>query len=124
MENDKIIRKYGYFGRDKVLQLVKENKDLADNLSVAAHLIHGLSDGRFHITYAVGQLSKEETESAGFGYMPLEQALACYDVCILKDGFNNVNGEEIFFVSNPAIGLWADEKRFYASSNNSDTCMH
>jgi len=116
LQNDAIIKKYGYVGRDNVLQMVMGNKDLADNLSVAAHLIHGSSDGRFHITYAAGQMSQEEIESVGFGYMPIEEALSRYDVHSLKNGFNTVNNEEIFFVSNPAIGLWAYKERFFANA--------
>ena len=42
-ENDRLIRKYGYAGRLKVLELFKENQDLQENQSVAAHLIHGSS---------------------------------------------------------------------------------
>ena len=115
LQNDVLIRRYGYFGRDKILQLVQENEDLTQNLSVAAHLIHGSSDGRFHITYAPGKLSKEETESAGFGYMPLQEALAKYNISSLQNGRNFVDGEEIFYVDNPAIGLWAYKERFYAA---------
>ncbi|HHV59257.1 MAG TPA: DUF2088 domain-containing protein [Clostridiaceae bacterium] len=112
-ENDKLIRKYGYVGRKKVLELVKENDDLKNNLSVAAHLIHGSSDGRFSITYAVDKLTKEEVEKANFNYMPLGEALKLYNPEKLKDGFNTLeNGEEIFYISNPALGLWADRSRF------------
>lgn len=113
LENDALIRKYGYFGRDKILELTRDKEELAGNLSVAAHLIHGSSDGRFSVTYAPGHLTKEETEAVGFGYMPLPEALSRYDVKALKNGFHTVNGEEIFYVSNPAIGLWADKTRFY-----------
>ena len=112
LQNDKLIRKYGYMGREKILDFVKENKDLADNLSVAAHLIHGSSDGRFAITYAPGHLTREETETAGYNYLPLEEAMKKYDVANLKQGMNTVNGEEIYFVGNPALGLWAYRKRF------------
>lgn len=106
--NDILIRKYGYVGRDKILSYTKDNEDLQNNLSTAAHLIHGSSDGRFNITYAAGKLTKEEVESVGFEYMPLEAALKIYDVNKLKDGFNILeNGEEIFYISNPALGLWA-----------------
>ncbi|HQH64133.1 MAG TPA: lactate racemase domain-containing protein, partial [Clostridiales bacterium] len=49
--NDRLIRKYGYVGREKVLELVRQNEDLRQNLSVAAHLIHGSADGRFRVTY-------------------------------------------------------------------------
>lgn len=106
-ENDRLIRKYGYVGRENVLKLVKENEDLRANLSVAAHLIHGSSDGRFSITYCPGKLTKEETEGAAFKYMPYEEAAKKYDPAVLKDGWNTVDGEEIFYISNPALGLWA-----------------
>ncbi len=105
-ENDKLIRKYGYVGRENVLKLVEENDDLKQNLSVAAHLIHGSSDGRFRITYCAGKLTEEEVRGAAFQYMPYEQAAAKYDPSKLVDGFNTVDGEEIFYISNPALGLW------------------
>ena len=44
MENDRLIRKYGYVGRMKVLELYKQNEDLQNNQSVAAHQI-----GRAHV---------------------------------------------------------------------------
>ncbi|MDD6308006.1 MAG: lactate racemase domain-containing protein [Clostridia bacterium] len=106
-ENDRLIRKYGYVGRKKVLELVKDNKDLQDNLSVAAHLIHGSSDERFSITYATEQVTKEEVEGVNFGYMPYAEAIKLYDPAVLKDGYNTLsNGEEIYYISNPALGLW------------------
>jgi nickel-dependent lactate racemase len=112
-ENDVLIRKYGYVGREKVLQLTKENEDLQNNLSVAAHLIHGSSDGRFSITYAVEKLTKSEIEGVSFKYMPLEDAYKKYDPKKLKDGYNTLeDNEEIFFISNPALGLWADKSKF------------
>ena len=106
-ENDRLIRKYGYIGRENVLKLVAENDDLKQNLSVAAHLIHGSSDGRFSITYAAGGLTEEEVRRAGFDYMPVEKALEKYDINTLRDGWNVVDGEEIFYISNPALGLWS-----------------
>ena len=112
-ENDRLIRKYGYVERIKVLELFKENQDLQENQSVAAHLIHGSSDGRFSITYAPGHLTRQEVEGVNYNYMPLEEALAKYDPSKLKDGFNTLeNGEEIFYISNPALGLWADRSKF------------
>ncbi len=107
-ENDRLIRKYGYVGRKNVLKLVDapENEDLRENLSVAAHLIHGSSDGRFKITYCAGKLTEEEVRGAAFNYMSYEQASAKYDPTKLVDGFNTVDGEEIFYISNPALGLW------------------
>ena len=105
-ENDKLIRKYGYVGRKRVLELVEEHEDLKNNLSTAAHLIHGSSDDRFKITYCTTQLTEEEVRGANFGYIPYEQAAAKYDPSKLVDGFNTVDGEEIFYISNPALGLW------------------
>ena len=106
--NDALIRKYGYVGREKVLELVKEKDDIKENLSVAAHLIHGSSDGRFTITYATEKLSKEEVEGSAFRYMPYAEAAKIYDSKVLKDGFNKTaDGEEFFYISNPALGLWS-----------------
>jgi hypothetical protein len=32
---------------------------------------------------------------------------------VLKDGYNKLsNGEEIYYISNPALGLWAFKDRF------------
>ncbi|MBW8000922.1 MAG: DUF2088 domain-containing protein [Planctomycetes bacterium] len=111
-EIDRLIRKYGYVGTDKVLQLVKKNDDLKNNLSAAAHLIHGSSEGRFKITYCPGKLTKEEIESVNFEYADLNDMMAKYDPEKLKDGFNAVDGEEIYYISNPGMGLWSFRDRF------------
>ena len=106
-EIDRLIRKYGYFGTDQTLKDVKENEELANNLSAAAHLIHGTSDGRFNITYCPGnEITPQEIESVGYKYDTYENAAAKYKLDELKDGWNVINGEEIFYVSNPALGLW------------------
>lgn len=110
---DALIRKYGYVGSKKILELYKKNEDLQQNLSAAAHLIHGSSEGRFSITYAVEKLTREEVEGVNFGYMPLGEAYKRYDPSKLRDGFNTMeDGEEIYFISNPALGLWADRNKF------------
>ncbi|MCK3683353.1 lactate racemase domain-containing protein [Maribellus sp. YY47] len=114
---DKLIRKYGYFGTPHTLQLVKDNEDLQNNLGAAAHLIHGSSEGRFSITYCPGQgpenLTKEEIESVGFNWADFDEMTAKYDPNKLKDGYNTMpDGEEVFYISNPAIGLWAFRDRF------------
>jgi len=101
---DKLIQKYGYVGRVKLLELVRDNADLRENLSAAAHLIHGSSDGRFRITYATEHLSREEVEGVNFGYLPLSEALERYDPAKMAEGMNP-NG--VFYISNPALGLWA-----------------
>ena len=111
-ENDRLIRKYGYVGRENVLKLVNdpENTDLKANLSVAAHLIHGSSDDRFSITYCTEKLTKEEVEGVSFGYAPYAKMAEKYDPEKLKDGWNIVDGEEIYYISNPALGLWVFDK--------------
>jgi nickel-dependent lactate racemase len=111
-EIDRLIRKYGYVGTDRVLKLTKEKAELQNNLSAAAHLIHGSSEGRFSITYCPGQLSKQEIESVNFKYADLEAMLKLYNPEKLQNGFNTVNGEEIFFISNPGMGLWSWKERF------------
>ncbi|MFO0934993.1 MAG: lactate racemase domain-containing protein [Gemmataceae bacterium] len=111
-EIDRLIRKYGYHGTPATLQSVKEHPELAANLSAAAHLIHGSSEGRFRIRYAPGHLTKAEVESAGFEYGDLSELMAAYDPHRMIDGWNRVNGEDVFFVSNPALGLWGTAERF------------
>jgi len=110
--NDQLIRKYGYVHTPQVLQYVKENEDLQRNLGVAAHLIHGTSEGRFRITYCPGHLSRKEIESVGFHYADLDKMMQQYNPAVLKDGWNEVEGEEIYYISNPALGLWAYRERF------------
>jgi nickel-dependent lactate racemase len=110
---DMLIRKYGYVGTPKVLQLVKENDDLKNNLGAAAHLIHGSSEDRFSITYCSGHLTKQEIESVNFRYADVHEITKKYNPEKLKDGFNQMpGGENIFYISNPALGLWAHEGRF------------
>jgi nickel-dependent lactate racemase len=109
---DALIRKYGYVDTPKVLELTANNEDLKNNLSAAAHLIHGSSEGRFRITYCPGNLSEQEIRSVNFNYSPLAEMMEKYNPGKLKDGFNVVNGEEIFYISNPALGLWAYKERF------------
>ena len=110
---DMLIRKYGYHGTPATLKAVQENQDLRDNLGAAAHLIHGSSEGRFRITYCPGPaVSRQEIEGVGFGWADLEETMSRYGVTSLKDGWNTVNGEEIYYISNPALGLWAYPERF------------
>jgi nickel-dependent lactate racemase len=109
---DKLIRKYGYCGTPRTLELVREDAALAGNLSAAAHLIHGSSEGRFTIRYCPGHLTRQEIESVYFEYGDLAEMTAKYNPAALKDGWNVVDGEEIFYISNPGLGLWAYGGRF------------
>ena len=105
---DLLIRKYGYRPAADVLQLVESREDLRGNLSAAAHLIHGSAEGRFQITYCTDLLGRDDVERAGYRHAGLNPMLARYNPSLLKDGFNTLpDGEAIFFVRNPALGLWA-----------------
>lgn len=111
---DALIRKYGYVGSRRISELAGENKDLRENLSAAAHLIHGSSEGRFRITYAAGYLTGDEIRGAGFEFMPLEKALKKYDPSLLREGWNVTDdGEEVYFINNPATGLWAEREKIF-----------
>ena len=85
---DVLIRKYGYRGRIKTLEEFEkpENQDLRDNMGAAAHLIHGSSDDRFKITYAVKNITKEEVEGVGFGACDYDEAAARYNPETLEYG--------------------------------------
>ncbi len=112
-EIDRLIRKYGYPGTPATLAAVKANAELQNNLSAAAHFIHGSSEGRFNITYCPGHLTRQEIESVNFKYADLKQMTQRYDPARLKDGWNTMSdGEKIFYISNPALGLWAYRGRF------------
>ena len=114
--NDAIIRKYGYCGRENVLRLVQENDDLQQNLGAAAHLIHGSSDGRFSIVYCTQKITEAEIRRVHYGWAPYAEAAERYNPAALSDGWNTLpDGEEIYFIRNPALGLWADKARFGAN---------
>ena len=112
---DKLIRKYGYRGRMQTLQSFNDerNADLRANMGAAAHLIHGSSDGRFSIIYAVDRISKEEIESVGFCAADYSGMAKRYDPSRLSYGMQTLDdGEEIFYIPNPALGLWINREKF------------
>lgn len=111
---DGLIRKYGYKGTPAILMATGINADLQANLGASAHLIHGSSEGRFNITYCPGpDMSRAEIESVGFNWADLEETKKKYNCDFLKDGWNILpDGEEIYYISNPALGLWAHPSRF------------
>jgi nickel-dependent lactate racemase len=118
---DSLIRKYGYRGTPATLRAAEKNADLRENLSAAAHLIHGSSEGRFTVTYCPGRLTREEIEGAGFQYEDLGRMMARYSPERMKDGWNVLpDGEEIYYISNPALGLWAWEKKFFKEGKNGE----
>jgi len=104
---DRLIRKYGYRTTPEILAFTEANDDLKENLSAAAHLIHGSPENRFRVTYAAGHLSRAEVESAGYGFGDIDLLMKRYDPQSLRTGFHTTaDGEEFYFISNPATGLW------------------
>jgi len=112
-EIDRLIRKHGYHGRERTLARVQSDPELAECLSAAAHMIHGSSEGRFTIRYAAGGLDRAAVEAAGYQYGDCSKLCQRYDPPKLADGMNRLpDGEEIFFVSHPALGLWGLRSNF------------
>ncbi len=112
-ELDRLIARYGYRGTQATLDAVDTDPELADSLGAAAHLIHGSTDGRFGITYAAGGMAAERISSVGFDPMTVDDAMTRYHVDKLRDGWNTLpGGEEVYYLPNPALGLWALESAF------------
>jgi hypothetical protein len=110
---DRLIRRHGYRGTPATLEAVRRQPELAANLSAAAHLIHGSTEGRFTVTYCPGHLTRAEVEGVGFRYGDLASLMGRYAPQRLQDGWNRLaDGEEVFAISNPALGLWGTAERF------------
>jgi nickel-dependent lactate racemase len=109
-EIDRLIREYGYRGTPATLDAVGDSAELRGNLSAAAHLIHGSSEGRFRIVYATdpARLSRREVEAVGFEWANVADALRRYPPGELRDGHH----EGFYYVGCPALGLWAATDAF------------
>lgn len=104
---DRLLRKYGYVGKTRIMEYVRDNPELQENLAAPAHLIHGSTEGRFSVTFVSDRISKEELESVNFKHLSLEKFKAMYNDRELCHGYNHLaDGEEIFLIHNPATGLW------------------
>lgn len=113
-EVDTFIRKYGYVGTPRVMELYRQNADMQDLAHATAHLIHGSSEGRFKITYAPGHLSEAEIEQVNFRYMELGEAIHRYRPQNRKQGWNVTDeGERFYFIPTPSAGLWATKDKLY-----------
>jgi nickel-dependent lactate racemase len=111
---DELIRKYGYCGTPRVMELYKQNADMQDLAHATAHLIHGSSEERFRITYAPGHLGRADIEQVKFQYADLGETLRRYPIDRLREGFNDVAGERIYFIPTPSAGLWATRDKLYS----------
>ncbi len=117
-EIDRLIRRYGYCGTPSVLSSVRQNADLKASLSTAAHLIHGSSEGRFRITCASKYLSRKDIQGVGYNYADLNSLAERYNPSSMKPGWNNVKGEEVYFITNPAMGMWTHPDRFSSTDRD------
>jgi hypothetical protein len=113
-EVDAFIRKYGYVGTPRVMELYRQNADMQDLAHATAHLIHGSSEGRFTITYAPGHLMQKEIESVNFRYADINATMARYRPDQCKQGWNTTaDGERFYFIPTPSAGLWAMREKLY-----------
>lgn len=116
---DRLIRRYGYRGTEATLAAVDREAELAGDLSAAAHLIHGSSEGRFTIRYAAGGLTREEVEAVGFSWRDPDVAAAELRHADLSEGWNRgPDGESLYYLSRPAQGLWAARGRLLGQGQN------
>lgn len=109
---DRLIRRFGYTGRDRILELYRREPELQKLAHGAAHLVHGSSDGRFTIRYAPGHLTRQEIEGVGYEWADLQATLARYPPNRMQEGWNTMpDGERVFFINTPSAGLWATRAR-------------
>jgi hypothetical protein len=107
-EVDAFIRKYGYVGTERIMDQYRRNADMQDLAHATAHLMHGSSEGRFHVTYAPGHLTKPEIEGVNFRYADINETIARYRPDSCKQGWNTTAADERFyFIPTPSAGLWA-----------------
>jgi nickel-dependent lactate racemase len=114
---DTLIRKYGYCGTPRALELYKKNADMQDIAHGTAHLMHGSSEGRFTIRYAPGKLTRADIESVHYAYAGLDETLRRYDPAKMKEGWNTMpDGEKVYFISTPSAGLWTTREKLQSRS--------
>ncbi|MEQ8616443.1 MAG: lactate racemase domain-containing protein [Lacipirellulaceae bacterium] len=107
---DRLIRKYGYRTTPEILDFVAKNEVLRENLSAAAHLIHGSTENRFKVTYCTGELSQAEVESVGYEYGELREYQDRYQPTGISNGYHKTDdGEQYYYIDDPAMGLWSYE---------------
>ena len=103
---DDLIRRHGYRGRDAALRAMAADSEMAANLAVVAHLIHGSTEGRFSVTYSPSPaLSRGEVENVGFRYLALDEALERFPRDA-EEPHDALDGEPVTYLPNPGLGLW------------------
>jgi nickel-dependent lactate racemase len=110
---DRLIKRYGYVGTDRILAKVSADNDLGANLAVAAHLIHGSTEGRFNVIFASDAIAAKDIEAVNFDHMSLAKAQSRYDYERLAKAPQAAEvAEDIYYIRNPAAGLWVAEANF------------
>ena len=89
---------------------------LASRLSPGPGQPHGVFQDIEHAEFRQldPMFPREEIEGVGFKSASYDEMAAKYDPTKLSYGYNTVDGEEIYFIPNPALGLWIDKERFNA----------
>ena len=109
-EVDRMLRRYGYCGHDEIMRHYEDPEDptLRENLAVTAHLLQGsVHYGKFRVTFAVQKDFMKDVEAIGYGAADYEEMVRRYDPEKLKAGWQTMpDGEEIFYIPAPSIGLW------------------
>ena len=104
---DRLIQEFGYRTTAEILEYVAGNEELQNNLSAAAHLIHGSSEKRFEVVYCPGKLSQEAIENVGYQYADSQCMQARYEFDGVENGWNTTeDGESYFYIDDPGLGLW------------------
>ena len=67
----------------------------------------GVPKGELKGPFSIPSEAYPGTQHTYWVYVPAQ-----YNPAKLHDGVNHVDGEEIFFISHPALGLWASSDRF------------
>jgi nickel-dependent lactate racemase len=112
---DELIRKFGYRTTPEILEFVKQSAELRQNLSAAAHLIHGSSEERFEIVYCPQPAMKSEIESVGYSFADADAMAKRYGIDGRADGWDTTaDGEEFYFIGDPGLGLWMNREHPHA----------
>ena len=121
LQIDRLIRRHGYHGTPRTLQAVEDDDALRTDLSAAAHLIHGSSEGRFSIRYCVGpKLPAADVRGVGFDYQTFADATRRWDARHRPEGwYDDHEGQPYYFIGRPSLGLWSTTAALHDSSESS-----
>lgn len=110
---DSFIRKYGYRDPDVLLQMARDSGQLMEYMVPLSQMVISHTNNRFKVTYAAKKITRQEIESVFCNYADYDVVVKKYDPLKMKEGENIMpDGEEVFYVSKPAQGLWAEINRF------------